>query len=190
MTDKPVLTKSLKQQRLEARVAKRANKAKKITTKNIAHHVHATGAQEEAATMEILNGDKDLPIWHGIDQLRADCWELYGSPASQCHNILENPVLKVSSRYNDVLTLMRQMETDLQRSKEQLEAIGGLHSGRSGAASNPDDHFEAMSIGFEYQNWLSNFTSVIMPIVGDIVTIAASVADEAQAVEIAEKVEG
>lgn len=190
MTDKPVLPKTLKQQRLETRVAKRAHKTKKITSNKIAQHLAISGTQEDKATMEILNGDKDIPMWHSIDQLRADCWELYGSPAVQCHNILENPVLKASSQYNDVLTLMRQMETDLQRSKEQLEAIGSLHKNRSGAATSPDDHFEAMSIGFEYQNWLSNFTSVVMPIVGDIVTIAAGVADAAQADAIAEQVEG
>jgi hypothetical protein len=190
MTVKP---KSLKEQRLAARVAKRARRTEKYTLPKAIEAARLSTNEENQSTMDILKGENPIPLWLGVTQLQNDCWALLKSPADEIHNILEHPAaveFKKTAPYTDVLTLMKQVQQDTGRFKQRLESIAALHAGKEGDAKDPDEHFEAMSIGTEYYTWLSDFTAEVMPIVSDITGKVMAFADEAEATVIAERVEG
>lgn len=187
-----VKTKSLKQQRLERKIEKRARQnQKRILPKVIAAANENT--TEKQSTMDILKGENPTPLWLGVTQLQNECWTLLKSPAEEIHKILTHPAaaeFKNSTGYADVLTLMKQIQQDTERFTQRLELIAGMHAGKEGDAKDPDEHFEAMSIGSEYYSWLSEFTAEVMPIVSDITSKITTYADDAAALTIAEKVEG
>jgi hypothetical protein len=185
----PRKAKTVSEQRMETKIDKKARRFKQggvsaetltSATQKSAEYVSNVSAGYETDVPETPTAESTAtkPIWDSCEDLRQQCWVLYAS-AGNNHNLLRHPSVVKSVYKDDMIKLGRQLLTDMGLARTKLETIHPMHTGKTGEADSPDDHFKAAAIGSEYVNWLNNFTDVVIPLTIDISALAAKADAEA-----------
>lgn len=79
--------------------------------------------------------------------------------------------VKKSGRYEELTSISSNLNDNLKKAKEELNAIHSKHANKTGDNTSPDELLECISIGQEYSQWITTYQNVIIPTVKSILEI-------------------
>jgi hypothetical protein len=123
-----------------------------MTTHELFEPVDATGDQ----------------VWDDLHRLYCECRTTAATPI-QILPLLKDPEkLKTVDSPKLLVDQARVLSKDMAHYSERLEAIYNQHRHRSGNSTDPDELMVALAYGEEYQQWLADFQTIVLPIVEEV----------------------
>lgn len=103
------------------------------------------------------------PRWEELDELYRNCQQL-AARASQPLELLRNrDLVSACKDKQGLLEEAKVLRDDFQQYVQDLDALAKAHNGRTGEIDDPDELMTCLDIGEKYHNWMSSFTSVVLP---------------------------
>lgn len=135
--------------------------ALKQKTKNSAKHV----------THDALD-EKDHG-WDDLNDLFKECNALTLYP-SQALPLLNNPEQMKRVKEAEGLTeAVKVLSKDVATYGARLEEIHNKHAGKTGSSGDGDELIQIVNIGEAYQQWMYNYQTVVLPVVGQVMNYFA-----------------
>lgn len=160
----------------------------KMTKKQGSNYKH------RSTTNPLIKGvgkDKSSGLWEDLKQLAAQCRTLSDTTSSKALLLVDSPEI-VNAVTNP--TAFKEhgeiLKRDIAQFANKLINIENKHSNRSGNINNQDNQLAAIMVAEEYQEWIDQFTAVVMPTVGNIMQMAGTALPEKERTTLFTNMEG
>lgn len=136
----------------------------------------------ESRQVRRANARNEVKVQKQFDAMSSAAWDDVNRIHLECHGLSLLPIqalplmrdpIKVE-RIKDKSELERcstVLNKDVLSYKERLNAIHSKHAGKTGDALNTDELMECISIGEEYQEWLTSYQLVVLPVLNTILAM-------------------
>lgn len=117
-------------------------------------------------------------VWEDLNHLYLECRATSSTPIQVLPLLKDKEKISAVPNPRLLVDQARVLSKDIEHYNNVLETIHKKHAMRNGDSLHPDELMEALSIGEEYQTWLSDFQSVVMPTVEEILEQFAQIKDQ------------
>ncbi len=107
--------------------------------------------------------------WDELRQVASDTAKLMGDSISVIQTLASNRTLNEGLKDpKDVAQKIASIGRDMTDYTAQHRALTQRHKDRTGSARSPDDFVEALQLAAEYDELVTSFNNVVLPVVADI----------------------
>lgn len=135
--------------------------------------------------------DKSAGLWGDLNQLTQQCQTLSHTTSSKALQLVNSP--EIVAAVADSVAFKEHgeiLQRDIQQFADKLAKIQSKHTNRSGNINSQDNQLAAIMVAEQYQEWIDQFTSVVLPTVGNIMQMAGTALPEQERATLFTEMEG
>lgn len=123
-------------------------------------------------------------VWDQLTTIYQNCGAYTTIPAMLLPFIRNRELVDKIADQQALLDHAQILSRDVAEFGARLTAIHNKHAGKTGAASNPDEHMTGLQLCQEYVGWSSSYEAVVIPTVETILDMFAAIGVDVSSVRL------